>query len=124
MIKLGPGEIPALSMLRRKIETERTDVIITTWYYVIGPDGAVQFMLMRGRTIDIDLPLDLGVHSPKPLYDTDYPMKDCKVLHGDCYYSGSTGLAQDLYQRFQRHQDPEFLWQELEDYYVRLFRLV
>lgn len=98
-------------------------MVITTWYYLVGDDGAVQFMLMRSNLpkMEFTYPVDLGVHARQPCYPDQEAMENCEVLGGTCHYSGSSYLAQDLYNRFLRYQDPEYLWAQLEDYYGRVF---
>lgn len=112
-------------MLERKISTERTTYSTTSWYVVKGELGAVHYMFMRltAHGMDKTYPLDIGVHSPRPLYEEQGHLDNCDVLGGKCYYSGSMKLATDLYNRFRVCQDTERLWQDLENYYGRALAL-
>lgn len=108
--------------LERKLLTERAGIATTTWYHLIGPDGAVQLMMLRvGKPISKTYAVDLSAHSPVPLHDGHTPMQNCDVIKGDCYYVGSTRLADELYTRYQKSHDPETIWFGLEEYYARLF---
>lgn len=106
-------------MFERKIATERTAYVCTSWYYLVGPLGAVQYMFMRDpRGI---IPIDLSVHSRHPLFEDQMAMDNCDILGDRCYYTGSFHLAQELAQRFIKYPDPQQLWQELESYYGTVF---
>lgn len=95
---------------------------MTSWYYVIGDKGAVHYMFLRlsAHGVDRTYPLDIGVHSPVPLFGEHGGMDNCEVLGGKCFYSGSHSLAADLYNRFRVSRDPERLWLDLESYYGRV----
>lgn len=110
-------------MFTRKIDTERGGGGTTTWYILIGPDGATQFMLLFRKEYAEPMPADLGYHSRIPLYEGMTSMGKCAHLDGDmCYYDGSGLMAQDVYQKFKDGgQDPEIIWQELERFYYDTF---
>jgi hypothetical protein len=110
-------------MFERKIESERTESGTITWYVLIGPAGATQFMLIWRREYDEPMPADLGFHSPVPVYEGQTKMGACTHLNGaDCYYDGSGLMANDVYQKFKDGgQDPEIIWGELERFYNDTF---
>lgn len=118
---------------------------VTMRWYVIGPKGAIQFVLMTGwyphiikkttwndwsdwgdlhvsvREGDRPMPTDLGFHSPVPLYEGQTKMTDdCPVLGGPCYYDGS-GLNADKPFSILVHEGGEKLWEFLEQYYAETF---
>ena len=106
-----------------------------------GPLGAVQFYLITGwyhssdrkpgGMIDcldgiqrplgpVPIPVDLGFHSLKPMYDGQEP-RDCDLLPGGrCYYDGSGLNAEDAFDVFTDGGD-EALWDFLERYYQWLY---
>lgn len=109
-------------------------------FYVIGPKGAVQWMIGtdwyvatardhvkrfhggRGEPSKY-LPdgWDLGYHSHKPMYDDQRPMDGkCEVIGGTCYYDGS-GLNADLLIEGFIAGGTEWLWPQLEAYYRHVF---
>lgn len=95
-----------------------------------GPKGCTQFVVYTGihlPHVDAELRgkgslsleptgVDIGYHSPKPIYEGQQPM-DCSLMpEGKCYYDGS-GLAADEFM-------PEFIaggtdavWKMLEQRY-------
>lgn len=114
-----------VAQLKRELESERRGDSTTTWYYLIGDRGIVQFMILFTAGFDV-LPADLGYHSPKPIYETQESMQ-CPVskkygFGPDCYYDGSGLMARDLYEKFLAGgEDPEIIWQELEAFYNDTF---
>lgn len=111
----------------RKITTERSPGLTQTWYVLQGARGAVQLLLMvpteRFEKLGIDLmALDFGLHSPTPLFEGHEPCSGCPHVPGrDCYYSGSTRLAQAALDAFHAHgDDPEVIWTRLEEAYAAL----
>lgn len=113
-----------MGILKREIDSERGKGHTTTWYYLIGDQGIVQFMILFSEGFD-PLPGDLGYHSPEPKYEGQESM-GCPIMKkhgfGDmCYYDGSGLLARDVYDKFMDSQDPEIIWQELEAFYNDTF---
>lgn len=114
--------------MRRVITKDAHDV--HTWYILVGPHGAVQFAYME-LPEEIDLPIapekfmgtDVGYHAYEPRYEDHRPM-ECEWLLGTsrCYYDGS-GLAADEWLRAWRASgwDPEWVWQNLSNYYRYTF---
>lgn len=108
----------------RRIDTQREGKSTTTWYFLEGTEGVVQFMILFSEWRDVPLPADVGYHARTPQYDGQSPMGGCKELGGDtCYYDGSGLLARDLYDKFLAGgQDPEIIWSELKSFYNDTFR--
>lgn len=107
-------------MLTRHIESTRETASLWTWYYVKGPEGAVQFVL---AVIDGEYkPIDLGYHSPKAMNEHQASNGLCSVIGKDCYYDGSMGAALSLYEEFKTTEDPEVIWQGMEEYYREVFK--
>jgi hypothetical protein len=117
----------------------------TMRFYVIGPKGAVQFVLYSGwytHTIkpttfddwsdwgdlrvqvkphDAPMPVDLGYHSPTPRYEGQGLMQEgCPVINGPCYYDGS-GLNASKPFSILVHEGSDRLWEFLEGYYSDTF---
>jgi hypothetical protein len=104
------------------------------FFYVIGPEGAVQFLLYtdwypeasqhRLRNAPHILaqpqPLDIGYHSKKPRYEGQDPRENCSVIGCTCYYDGSGLYAEEWVEGF-RHGGTEWLWPRLEQYYRHIF---
>lgn len=103
--------------------------------YVIGPRGAVQFVLYTGwhlphvreeldarpsrkRCLDHPMPADLGYHSPIPTYEgqEEWGRDNCELLGCRCYYDGSGLNAERIYEVLLR-EGSEGVWRELEAYY-------
>jgi hypothetical protein len=115
-------------------------------FYVVGPKGAVQFVLSTGwypniikKTTftdwsdwgelevrkpgpnDAPMPWDLGWHSPVPRYEGQEPMSgECSVIQGECYYDGS-GLNANKPFSILVHEGSDRLWEFLELYYRETF---
>lgn len=108
-----------------------------------GKLGAVQFKMYTGwyprikrgwgvlhseSTIDttklpsvFPMAVDLGSHSPKPMYKGQTPIHGkCPVLDGRCYYSGSTLQADRVMCSFI-NKGEKALWKELREYYMMTF---
>jgi hypothetical protein len=93
-----------------------------------GKLGATQFILYTGwhlphiQTELKPLPVDLGYHSPKPLFEGQSKMDNCDVLKcGHCYYDGSGLNAKRIYDVLLR-EGSDGVWRELEEYYRYLFQ--
>ena len=111
-----------------------------------GAEGAVQFVLytnwhlpeVAGSTPDPisphydyarklsdfgaggPLPADLGYHSPRPIYEGQTPMSECKIIDGPCYYDGSGLNAWMPFEALLR-EGHAGVWRVLEDYYRETF---
>lgn len=105
--------------------------------YVIGPDGAVQFVAHTDWHLPhVDAHLrrnfpqhprgevmaaDLGYHSKVPQYDGQEVMKECCDLLGcACYYDGSGLNAEPILDVLLR-EGSDGVWRELERYYAETF---
>lgn len=105
-----------------------------------GPEGAVQFILYTGwlpQKVEADklgmrfigkwqslsgpLPVDLGYHSRKPLYEGHSSMGPCAYCDGEeCFYDGSGLNAADAMYSLVNGGD-EGLWTFLTAYYQHVF---
>ncbi len=104
--------------MERKIRTERKDGVTTTFYYLNGPEGTVQFMLVYIHALEMYLPMDAGFHSRKPLYE-GHDGDACSVLDGDtCYFAPNYHGAEAI--REAAASDPEEVWTHLQRIYDRL----
>lgn len=99
-------------------------------FFVIEGERVIQFKVMLGFGVgqsSIDSPtdwpmaIDLGYHSPEPMYEGHTPMAgDCRFTEGPCYYDGtSLGAAEPL--EILKHRGEEALWRFLENYWRRTF---
>lgn len=92
----------------------------TNWFL---PETIEEYLRIgnKGKTAPYDLTRgkqlhgwDVGYHSPKPTYKGHKPMKGkCRVLHGKCYYDGSTLRAVDNEEILIR-EGSEGIWKFLE----------
>ena len=107
-------------------------------FYVKGSRGAIQFILNIGllpqscreskigsRIFDTGgglNPVDLGIHSKKPLYDDQKVTRTSCEFCDDlpCYYDGSGINAYDALYAMANGGD-EALWEFLEGYYRSVF---
>lgn len=117
-------------------------------WLVKGPLGAVQFRLYTGwypdvigkptenwqelhasrkhhaDPLNVPMPVDIGYHSPKPMYEGQSQMEHCDLLpEGKCYYDGSS-LNADRYFAILVHEGGDALWKALEEYYHERFEVV
>jgi len=111
----------------RKLKSERAGGLTQTWYILQGARGAVQLFLMvpteRFEKLGITtMALDFGLHSPTPMFEGQEPLVDCPHSPGGtCYYLPSFKLAQATLDAFNAHgQDPEVIWNRLEEAYAAL----
>lgn len=82
----------------------------------------MQFMLMYLPPVGLYFPLDIGVHSRKPLYEGHQEQGcTCAVLNDKCYFSPNFASAPEVYERFKETNDPEIIWTELEHVYRTTF---
>ena len=100
-------------------------------FIVIGPLGAISFSMSSGWFLpgSINNPtardvepsgMDLGYHSPTPVYE-DHEPHDCDyVKGGTCYGDGSASIA-DRYLETLINHGSDGLWKELEAYYHEMF---
>lgn len=105
-----------LPTVTRRLETERHNGATSTWYYVEGEAGWIQYFLLT--TGAKQHPIDLSVHSQKPLYEGH---RKTQCGSGTCYFSTSTKLARSVAETFAKKQDPEVIWGLLENHYYRIF---
>lgn len=101
-----------------------------------GPLGAVQFVLSTNWMLDhvqkefdsrLDRPryfdkpsgVDVGYHSPKPMYEGQEPM-DCHLI-GQCYYDGSGLRAESWLHEILLPKGSDGIWKALEEEYKSIF---
>ena len=73
-------------------------------FYVYEGERVVQFVCLLGfglrasYVIEYPRGIDLGYHSPEPMYEGHTPMEgDCSWTNGPCYYDGtSLGAAEPM----------------------------
>lgn len=78
---------------------------------------------MHGRDTANMFPMvvDLGYHSPRPLYEGQTLLtEDCPIIDGPCYYDGSGLNAEPVFEVFLREGSPG-VWQALANYYDETF---
>lgn len=111
--------------------------------YLKGELGTVQFVLytnwhlphVKEELLNMNLnnkfgikcsftpmPVDVGYHSPKPIYEDQESMTDnCECLDGKpCYYDGSSLHAEEMYKVLVEEGSDE-VWKKLEEYYIGVF---
>lgn len=114
---------------------------VTLTFFLIGDLGAVQFKIYTNwqlphvqretdaRPPDSRFPymfhearaVDLGYHSPKPLYEGQTLLSDqCHILGGPCYYDGSSLNGEPIFDVL-RAEGNDGVWRELEQYYTETF---
>ncbi len=92
-----------------KTEPERPSGESRIWHVLVGPKGAVQFMVLRlpARVNGLGLGdigpyvgADVGYHAREPQYDGQ-GIIDCKCpwVDGPCYYDGSSLRAMEWAKR-------------------------
>jgi len=74
----------------------------------------------RFHPLKYPLAIDLGYHSPKPIFGDETHFMYCWVLDGECYYNGSTLEAQPILEKLISEGD-EAVWRELEKFYKDIF---
>lgn len=100
-------------------------------FYLYGDKGMVQFKfathwyLDTARSFRANLTppygVDVGYHSPTPMYDGQEAVSDdCPFLGGTCYYDGSGLLANDYLEILIQEGD-ESVWGKMEQYYKDRF---
>ncbi|MBU0598989.1 hypothetical protein KKF61_08465 [Patescibacteria group bacterium] len=112
---------------------------VSVRFVLMGDEGATQFLLFSGwmlqnvheefyaRMRDGDahaghvwapMGVDVGYHSPKPLYEDQLEIADdCPyVQDGHCYYDGTSTGGDDLFWRFVA-EGVGVVWAELLDWY-------
>ena len=78
----------------------------------------------RGAGSLYPMPVDLGYHSPQPMYEGHDPMTDeCPYIGGQCYYDGSGLNAWRPFEALLR-EGHEGVWNVLGGYYLDLFKPV
>src|SRR4051794_26546925 len=103
------------------MDTEREGNCVTTWWYVIGAKGAVQYMSMHIRRVNLHIPMDLGIHAHASEGD-DSAMPNCKVLGGPCHFSPSFKGAAEIYERYREDGEFDGIWRALEETYHDAFK--
>lgn len=104
----------------RYIDTERGDGAITTWWYLKGPDGIVQFMNMFIRPLDLHIPVGIGVHSHQPFYPDQMPFP-CKLIDPCYFVNYPPQRGKDLFARYSASHNVKDIWTELEAVYKEQF---
>jgi hypothetical protein len=114
----------------------------TLSFVLTGELGAVQFVLYTNwqlphvteerwskyeddftrRLLTEPMPVDLGYHSPKPMYAGQTVVtKSCPYLNDKpCYYDGSGLNAEPVY-KLMLEGGSDAVWKELEEYYTHTF---
>lgn len=113
-------------------------------FYLKGEEGVIQFLLYTNwqlphvqqefdsKTCDDPrfthlhcrpMPVDIGYHSPKPMYDGQESLTDkCELLDGKpCYYDGSA-LGAERYFNILVAEGEEALWKAMEECYHDRFK--
>lgn len=98
------------------------------WLFLKGSSGVVQFSLlwpyeMVGDRLEMHrpFPVDIGFHSPLPLYEGHaLDDEECSALGGKCYYKSSDQLAQKAFDMFLGYGE-RVLWSFLEREYENAF---
>lgn len=107
---------------------------MTVRFLMQGPLGAVQFVFYlldmvpgnfefgnsKPNGVRSIMSVDLGYHSPVPIYENQRQM-DCDfILGGRCYYDGSGLDAGPVLEAFAEH-GPHAVWAELARMYQGVF---
>lgn len=107
-------------------------------FVLIGEKGAVQFLMftnwlpmvkkVEGRyepTFNFPdmtpMAVDIGYHSPKPMYKGQKKIKECSYIKGGCYYDGS-GIASEEYMATLINKGQDALWKKMKRYYKETFK--
>lgn len=74
------------------------------------------------QTVFTPLPVEVGIHSPAPLYRDDTPaISSCAYLDGKpCYFDCSTTLGKEIYS-ILLHKGSDGVWGKLEEIYRKTF---
>lgn len=98
-------------------------------YYIVGKKGAVDFHM---HTAGKDITRAFGAkgniygggvegHHKKPIYEGQTPIKDCKIIEGDCYCDGSSLYAMERVFPDFMNEGEEAIWRHLENTYSDWF---
>lgn len=106
------------------------------WFILKGPKGAVHFQIGTDwhlpevqRELMNRFPRDglvqprgwdVGYHSPKPMYEGQSSLGSCDILGCECYYDGSSLLADEWVPDFIAG-GTDWLWPRLEQEYKERF---
>jgi hypothetical protein len=98
------------------------------WLFLKGSSGVVQFSLLWpyekiGDQLEMHMPfpVDIGFHSPRPLYEGQAPDdEECSAIGGICYYKSSDLLAQRAFDMFLEYGE-RALWLFMENEYEKAF---
>src|SRR4051812_12816577 len=104
--------------VQRRMDTERDEDCVTTWWYVVGPLGAVQYMSIHVRRVNLHIPVDLGIHKPAV---AEVSMPNCKLLGGPCHFIPGFKGATEIYERYRQDGEFEGIWRALEETYRTTF---
>lgn len=105
-------------------------------FYLIGPEGAIQFVVSTGWQLPhVQKELegkaasllsawatDIGYHSYIPRYEDQEPLTEsCSLLGGKrCYYDGSSLNAEPIFNRMVA-EGLDAVWEEMEKRYISTF---
>lgn len=138
-IKFEPGYDYIYGIPKKDPEYGRHGMQIR--FVLIGKKGAVQFFMFTdwlpmvkqgcglykptysmGGSDCFPMAVDIGYHSPKPIYEGQPERKNCEFLKGkSCYYDGSGLYAEDfMAELINKGQDA--LWEKMEKYYYEVFK--
>lgn len=103
--------------LRSAAEPERGVVQFVLWHAMAPELGLMTF---DGRPT-FPMALDLGYHSPTPMWEGQEPMdEECEILGGRCFYDGS-GLAAEKLLGVLRTEGANAVWSTLAAYWSAEF---
>lgn len=107
---------------------------VNCWMILKGEKGAVQFAFTTGIYLphvldeweakgyaNKPMGMDVGYHSPTPMYEGQTQMDNCDLSpEGKCYYDGSGLRGEDWFKIFMEEGD-EAIWKLLEEDYKERF---
>jgi hypothetical protein len=87
-------------------------------YLLCGPLGIVQFVIAFNAMDNKAYGLDLGVHSPIPMYEGQKAITDdCPISKGVCFYDSSSLQAQELFEEYEAFGE-DAIWETLRNRYT------
>ena len=97
-------------------------IVYTNWHL---PHVSKENINRLNSPQDIELfwmpiPADLGYHSPYPMYDGQSIHKGCEYIGQDCYYDGSSLMADDVFKILLK-EGSDGVWRRLEEYWNSRF---
>lgn len=106
---------------------------VRCWMMLRGDKGVVQFAFMTAMYLPHvaeehkhkgyfpePMGMDVGYHSPKPMYEGQLKMDECDFYEGGCYYDGSSLRAEEWFNIFLR-EGSDRIWEMLEQDYKERF---